>query len=352
VVGYGVQKKATLIGSVSQAKGDDLLKTGSVTTISQAIQGLMPGVVSIINTSRPGADKAQVLIRAIGTWYNTAPLYLVDGVERDINDVDPNEIESISVLKDAAVTAVYGVKGGNGVVIVTTKRGENKRPEIGLSANFGFKQPTMKREYADYITSMNMWNEAATNDKAWGSLIPESTIAAWQNAYDTGNYGPYNDYFPEVDWWDEMVKPWGYQQQYNLNIRGGADFVKYFASFGYLYDGDIFRTIKTELYDPSFWYKRYNWRVNLDFNLTKTTTLSVNLAGKQGNRNQPGFRSTNENADTLGDAYSNNFFSTIYQAARHQFPIRWTEGEYAGEYGVSYDGSGNLRADFDRGQKK
>jgi TonB-linked SusC/RagA family outer membrane protein len=339
VVGYGVQKKTTMIGSVAQAKGEDLLKTGAVTNVSQAIQGLMPGVVAISSTSKPGDDAAKLIIRGKGTWHNTDPLCLVDGVERDFNDVDPNEIESISVLKDAAATAVYGVKGGNGVIIITTKRGLNQRPSISISANFGFKQPTMKPEYADYVTSMKMWNEAVANDGAWNMLIPESTIAAWENAFATGNYGPDNDYFPEVDWWKEMIKPLGFSQQYNLNVRGGSNFVKYFVSFAFLNEGDIYRTEKNEIFDPTHNFKRYNWRTNLDFNLTTSTVLSVNLAGKQGNRNQPGYR--------LDGSYEASFFRELYNDPRHLFPVRYSDGEY----GAAIDGMSNLRESFDHGQR-
>ena len=348
VVGYGTQKKVTMVGSVAQVKGDDLLKTGAITSVSNAIQGLMPGVVAIASTSKPGADEAEIHIRGIGTWHSSAPLCLVDGVERDFNDVDPNEIESISVLKDAAATAVYGVKGGNGVILITTKRGTNQRPVINLTANFGFKNPTRMPEYTDYITAMEKWNEAVANDMDWQSLIPESKIAAWQNAYATGNYGPYNDYFPEVNWYDEMIKPWGASQQYNLNIRGGSNFAKYFVSFGFLNEGDIFRTEKTELFDPSFNYTRYNWRANLDFNLTKSTTFSINLAGKQGNRNQPGYRMINNDpSDNENDQNNQKFFVDIYTAARNLFPIQWSDGSY----GCSSDGGDNLFLLFSYGQR-
>jgi len=351
VVGYGVQKKATMVGAVTQVKGDDLLKSGSVTSVSQAIQGMMPGVVVDVNTGLPGRDAGNIYIRSIGSWQGSQPLCLVDGVDRDFNDVDPNEIESISILKDAAATAVYGVKGGNGVIIVTTKRGVNQRPVVNASANFGFKNPLSAPKYADYVTSMEMWNEAVYNDKQWGSMIPESTISAWKNAYATGNYGPYNDYFPEVNWWDEMIQ-WGHQQQYNLNIRGGTQFVKYFASFAYLNDGDIYRVEKSDMFDNSYYYKRYNWRTNLDFNLTQSTTLSINLAGVQGNRNQAGFRGPDSNPDQ-NDGQSQRFYQELYRAERNTFPIRWTNTgtEADGQFGSSGSGAGNLKTYFMRGER-
>lgn len=348
VVGYGVQKKVSSVASISAAKGDELLKTGNVTSVSEALQGMMPGVVSIMNDSKPGADEATLIIRGKASWASSKPLVLVDGIERDMNDIDANEIESLSVLKDASATAVYGVKGANGVILVTTKRGVNQKPKISFSANFGFKEPLTRPEYADYMTSMNMWNEAATNDQQWSKLIPESTISAWQNAFATGNVGPYNTYFPNIDWWDEMVNEVGYQQQYNINISGGTEFMKYFSSIGYLNDGDIFKTQPNELFDPTFKYQRYNWRSNFDFQLTKTTVLSLNLSGRQGYRSQSGYRinDNNEDDNSFGQP---QFFKSLYIAPRNVFPIRWEDGSY----GVTSSASlgDNPMMLFDRGQR-
>ena len=220
VVGYGAQKKNSVVAAISQTSGKELEKVGGVTSMSQAIQGLLPGVITIMDNGKPGADAAEILIRGKSSWNSSAPLILVDGIERNFNDVDPNEVETISTLKDASATAVYGVKGANGVILITTKRGTNDKPKINFSANFGFKQPTAKPEFSDYVTTLTYWNEALRNDNQWDSLVPESTIDAWRNAYATGNYGPYNDYFPEVDWWDEVTKKVGYQQNYNINVRG------------------------------------------------------------------------------------------------------------------------------------
>ncbi|WP_278715234.1 TonB-dependent receptor [Bacteroides caecimuris] len=319
VVGYGVQKKVSSVGSIATAKGDDLLKIGSVNSVSEALQGQMPGVVAINSTSKPGADKASLLIRGKSTWGEAEPLVLVDGIERDFNDVDVNEIESISVLKDASATAVYGVKGANGVILLTTKRGLEQKPEISFTANFGFKQPSAAPEWSDYVTSMKQYNRAQANDANWGAMMPESTITAWENAYATGNYGPYNDVFPEVDWWKELVKNVGYEQAYNLNVRGGTKKMSYFVSLGYLHDGDIFNTTKQEDFDPSFSYRRYNWRSNFDFNITSTTKLSFNVAGKMGYQNQPSYY---ENVDSPDE----RFFKTFFTAPSNEFPIKYSNG--------------------------
>lgn len=147
VVGYGAQKKASMVGAISQAKGEELLKAGSVNTVTEALQGMLPGVTSVSSgTGKPGADAGNIIIRGVATWTGSdvysgnAPLVLVDGVERDMNDLDPNEIESVSVLKDASATAVFGVLGANGVILITTKRGTISKPKVGFSANFGLKQ--------------------------------------------------------------------------------------------------------------------------------------------------------------------------------------------------------------------
>lgn len=341
VVGYGQQKKASSVGAISSTKGTDLLQVGSVTTVSEALQGQIPGVMAINTSSKPGDDAADLFIRGKATWGSASPLVLVDGIERNFNDVDVNEIESISVLKDASATAVYGVKGANGVILLTTKRGKNEKPVVNFSANFGFKQPTVDLDFADYITSMKMYNEAVTNDKDWTKLIPESTISAWENAYSTGNYGPYNDYFPEVDWWNEMVKDFGFQQNYNLNISGGTERMSYFASLGYLNDGDIYNIQKNDEFDPRFYYKRYNWRTNFDFNITKSTKLSVNIAGNMGYRNQPGYR----DADS-GDSY---IFDPFLKNETNTFPIKYSDGVW----GSNHQGEGNIVAQMNhQGQRQ
>jgi TonB-linked SusC/RagA family outer membrane protein len=327
VVGYGVQKKASAVGAISQAKGEDLLKVGSVTAITDALQGMMPGVTSISSgTGQPGADAGTIFIRGKASWQDNDPLVLVDGVERDMDDVDPNEIQTVSVLKDASATAVFGVKGGNGVILITTKRGTISKPKVSFSANFGVKQPMFETDYTDYVTSMEMWNEACANDGLWDQMISESEIAAWQNAYDNGMVSSTSETYPEVDWADEVFKDFGFQQQYNVNVRGGTNFMKYFASLGYLNDGDVYDGVEHEDYDPEYSYQRYNWRVNLDLNLTKTTVFSTNLAGKLGYRHEP------------GDYYSSeSFYSMLYSSARNLYPVTWEDGTYA----VNSSGGGN-----------
>lgn len=285
VVGYGVQKKVTSVGSITQTGGNELMKGGSVNSVSEALQGKLNGVVAINSSGMPGDNEVKMYIRGKSTWDNTDPLVLVDGIERNMNDVDMNEIESISVLKDASATAVYGVRGGNGVILITTKRGTDTAPVINFSANYTFKSPTTSMKLADHVTAMQAYNMAMANDASWDKLIPQSTIDAWSRAYAEGNYGAYNDVFPYVNWWDELVTG-GFTQNYNINIRGGTDYMKYFASAGYQGDGDIYDLKKNDDFDPRHTYKRYNWRSNFDFNFTKSTKLSINIAGSMGYRNK------------------------------------------------------------------
>ena len=285
VVGYGVQKKVTSVGSITQTGGNELMKGGSVNSVSEALQGKLNGVVAINSSGMPGDNEVKMYIRGKSTWDNTDPLVLVDGIERNMNDVDMNEIESISVLKDASATAVYGVRGGNGVILITTKRGTDTAPVINFSANYTFKSPTTSMKLADHVTAMQAYNMAMANDASWDKLIPQSTIDAWSRAYAEGNYGAYNDVFPYVNWWDELITG-GFTQNYNINIRGGTDYMKYFASAGYQGDGDIYDLKKNDDFDPRHTYKRYNWRSNFDFNVTKSTKLSINIAGSMGYRNK------------------------------------------------------------------
>ena len=285
VVGYGVQKKVTSVGSITQTGGNELMKGGSVNSVSEALQGKLNGVVAINSSGMPGDNEVKMYIRGKSTWDNTDPLVLVDGIERNMNDVDMNEIESISVLKDASATAVYGVRGGNGVILITTKRGTDTAPVINFSANYTFKSPTTSMKLADHVTAMQAYNMTMANDASWDKLIPQSTIDAWSRAYAEGNYGAYNDVFPYVNWWDELITG-GFTQNYNINIRGGTDYMKYFASAGYQGDGDIYDLKKNDDFDPRHTYKRYNWRSNFDFNFTKSTKLSINIAGSMGYRNK------------------------------------------------------------------
>ena len=316
IVGYGEQKKESVVAAISQVDGEDILKTGATTNVSESLQGLSPGVTVINSDGLPGKGANGIQIRGVGTWANTDPLIIVDGIERGFNSIDPSEIETISILKDASATAVFGVRGANGVIMITTKRGRTGDPKFNFSSNFGFKFPTKNKENTNFITTMRMYNEAAANDRLWGNQIPQSVIGAWEQNIDQA--GPYNPYFPQIDWWDEIIRDFGFQQQYNLNVSGGTESMKYFGSLGYVKDGDIFNTNSQSAdFDPDFGYERYNWRFNLDFDITKTTQFSINFAGNFRNRLQPFFGP--------GD---NVIYSKIHTLPSNVFPIKYPDGEW------------------------
>lgn len=329
VVGYGAQKKASVVAAISTTKSEDLLQGGPVNSVSEALQGRITGLTAINSSSKPGDNTASMFIRGKSSWTNTDPLVLVDGMERNFNDVDMSEIESVSVLKDASATAVYGVRGGNGVILLTTKRGSGQKAKVVFNASLGFKKPTTKIEWPDFVTSANVWNEAAANDKSWGAMIPESTIAAWRNAYATGNYGPYNDVFPQVDWYDAVMKDFGTTQRYNVSVDGGNDRVSYFVSLSYYNDGDIYKLKKQPDFDPRTRYQRYNWRSNVDFKVTKSLKLSINIAGNAGYRGEK----------IGGDAGT---YDKIIQAPLNTFPVKYSDGYW----GDAMTGAWNVLANM------
>jgi TonB-linked SusC/RagA family outer membrane protein len=329
VVGYGVQRKASSVASITQTKREDLQKGGTVNSVSEAIQGRLNGVIAINSNAKPGANTANIYIRGKSSWTSTTPLVLVDGVERDFNDVDFDQVESISVLKDASATAVYGTRGGNGVILLTTRRGSEAPPQVTFNGSFGFKQPTQRFEWPDYLYSMNVWNEAATNDMSWNSIIPQSTITAWENAYATGNYGPYNEMFPQIDWYDAVMRDFGTTQQYNVTVDGGNNVMKYFASVGYHRDGDIFNLKKQPDYDPRSNFERYNWRLNLDFNITPSTTLSANISGKIGYRQEK----------VSGDDAT---YTVIMRSPTNEFPLKHDNGYWGDTASGGYNILANM----------
>ncbi|WEK38315.1 MAG: TonB-dependent receptor [Candidatus Pseudobacter hemicellulosilyticus] len=333
VVGYGVQRKVSSVGSITAASGNELLSNGNMNSVSEALQGRLNGVVAINSTGKPGSNTAAIYIRGKASWNTVSPLVLVDGIERNMNDIDMNEIESVSVLKDASATAVYGVRGANGVILVTTKRGTNQRAKVSFTAGLGLKQPTARLKWADYVTSMDMWNEAAANDKQWDKLIPQSTIDAWENAYATGNYGPYNEVFPEVDWYKEMLRKVGISQNYNLNVRGGSEKMNYFFSIGSQNDGDIYKIEKQKDFDPRNYFKRYNWRSNFDFKVSRSTVVSINVAGKMGYINETGGLQN---------------YTFIIQAPRNVFPIKYSNGYWGDSEELGYNILSNVS---ERGQR-
>ncbi|GAB3416547.1 SusC/RagA family TonB-linked outer membrane protein [Niabella aquatica] len=318
VVGYGQQRKQSVVGAIAKVEGEALVQAGGVTNLSSALTGLAPGVTAIQVSGQPGSDQAQILIRGKATWGNTNPLILVDGIERDFNDVDPQEVENVSILKDASATAVFGVKGANGVILITTKRGRKGQVKISATTNWGVKMPTYKFRLLDHATAMELANEAQMNDKNWNYIFSGSYINKWRNKENPA-------YYPEIDWSKELLRKAGFSQQYNVNFAGGTDFVKYFTSLGYTRDGDIFKTEKQSEYDPAYRFTRYNYRSNLDFTITKTTTISTNFAGNIGVRQAPNTYQGRDAWDSWGAATQ---FKQMYTVPNYVFPVRYPNGQW------------------------
>lgn len=278
VVGYGVQKKESSVAAIASVKGDDLSRTNHA-NIANALSGQVSGMSVVQQSGMPGQEATKIIIRGVSSWSGSNPLVLVDGVERDFTQIDPNEIESMSVLKDASATAVFGVRGANGVILITTKRGKAGDVKVNFTAEGGMKEPINMLQPMDSYNTALVINQARMNDGTWGSLITDDIIEHYRV-----NDMPY--VYTNTNWQDFMLKT-GWQQKYNMNVSGGNDFARVFASLGYLHDGDVIRTDKHEEYDPAWKYDRFNYRFNLDLNLTKTTVLSVDAGGYLGIKNAP-----------------------------------------------------------------
>ena len=274
VVGYGIQKKESVVGAITQVNSQSLMQAGS-TTITNAITGKLSGVLTIQTDAEPGADNADLYVRGLSSWNGSAPLVLVDGVERDFSSIDPNEINTISVLKDASATAVFGAKGANGVIVVTTKRGLLGKPKMDFTGAYGFQIATRIPENVDGYTTMNMYNIALMNNQTFTGLISKQALNEWENPSTPINALRY----PNVNWFEECSRGYAPVGNANLNISGGTDFAKYFLSFGYQYTGNFFDAPDDKFYNLNYYNHKFNYRINLDFNVTKTTLFSMNVGG-------------------------------------------------------------------------
>lgn len=304
VVGYGTQKKESVVGAISQIDNQALVRSG-VTNVTNAITGKLSGVLTVQQSGQPGANDSEIYIRGLSSWNGSAPLVLVDGIERDFSDLDPNEINTLSVLKDASATAVFGAKGANGVIIVTTKRGALGKPKLDITGSYGVQKATRIPDHIDSYTTMSMFNDALMNGQQFTELIPQ-----WQlDEYKNPSSPLMALRFPNVNWFDLLSNNYAPVANANLNLSGGTNFVKYFCSLGYSYEGSFFKAAKDGFYDMNYHYNRINYRANIDFNLTKSTILSFNVGGDTGIRNQP-------NSAPWRDMYS---------TSPARFPAYWPE---------------------------
>ncbi|MFY0715322.1 TonB-dependent receptor [Seonamhaeicola sp. NFXS20] len=312
VVGYGAQKKETVTGAISTIKGGELADVPT-SNLSTAITGKLPGVVTVQSSGRPGEDAANVFIRGQSTWVDSSPLIIVDGVERNtFSQIDPNEIESISVLKDASSTAVYGVKGANGVILITTKRGKLGEQKISVSANFSVQQPVAIPEFLGSYDHLVLRKQASINDGLNlenDPLISDESLEGYRLGVDKYRY-------PDINWYDEVIKSAALQQKYNINVSGGTEKVKYFVSLGYLDQSGMFKYTNTHnRYSSDTDFKRFNFRSNLDFKINEYQIISANISGRKDAQN--GFPNVS------------NVFQSLIAQVPYAFPIYNPDGSYA-----------------------
>ncbi|MFR9524360.1 MAG: TonB-dependent receptor [Rikenellaceae bacterium] len=283
VIAYGTQSKLSVTGSMSNVGTADLLKVNNA-SVSNALAGNMTGVSSVQAIGQPGYEDATLYIRGSSTLSDDgsdSPLVLVDGVERSFSQLDPNEIADITVLKDAASTAVFGVRGANGVILVTTRQGEKGKPVISVSSNLSIQTPTRLNETCDSYTTAMLYNEQLDNDNdASSARFSEYALEMFRTGADPINY-------PDTDWREMIFKDAYLQTQHNVNISGGNDKVRYFTSIGYLYQDGLIKQFDTLDYDNTFSYNRFNYRANLDVSVTETTTMKINIGGVTGKTHEP-----------------------------------------------------------------
>ena len=319
VTAFATQKKINVTGAISSVNGSDILST-PVANISNALLGNTPGVSGLQTSGEPGRNSADIFVRGVSTYGSSTPLIIIDGVEQaseqafaEFNAMDPNEIQGISVLKDAASTAVYGVRGANGVIIVTTRRGNEGKPTINFSANYGLTQAANLQEGTTAYEYALFRNEAIRNEqKAYpgneglSSYIYDDydlwkfknnrdftpqEVQAMTNLSDAQKKALMNSpalYYASHDLYKEQFNKVAPQYQANLNVAGGTDRVKYFVSFGYFRQEGITKSVKYYDADTQSVFNRYNFRSNIDVKILRNLTLSINTAGQFGETIGPG----------------------------------------------------------------
>ncbi|MCD8229204.1 MAG: TonB-dependent receptor [Bacteroides ovatus] len=283
VIAYGSQDKGLVTSAISSIDNKELIKS-PVASVSNTLAGALPGISSVQTSGQPGNDAADIYVRGVGGLDNSMskPLIMVDGVEREFSQIDPNEIESISILKDASSTAVFGVRGANGVVLVTTRRGKQGKAKVSVSTSLGLQQPISLVEQTGSYEYARFWNmknrlDGVTEEKQY--FTPEQ-IEAYRTGSDPIMY-------PNMKWMDYVFNNVFLQSKNNVNISGGSDNVKYFISVGYLYQNGILKDLPGQNYSNNYRYDRYNYRANIDAKLTKTTNMKLNIGGNLGKTQEP-----------------------------------------------------------------
>ena len=282
VVGYGTQKKVSVTGALSQIQPKNLESKPAV-TLSTTLGGAIPGIITRQSTGEPGNDYATIFIRGMATWQDRTPLIMVDGVERDINLLNPQEIESFTVLKDASATAVYGVRGANGVILINTKKGVMGKPKVVFRHESALLQGLRFPKYINGYEFASLMNEAVahatrgTGTPAWN----DDELLKFRDHSD-----PY--LYPDVNWVDEILNKTAYQTVNNLNVSGGNETIRYFMNVGYTSQGGLFKEDPQYKYDTNSRSDRYNFRATTDVNLAKSLVFSMSIGAIFQDKTYPG----------------------------------------------------------------
>ena len=331
VVGYGQQKKASVVGAITQTTGEVLERAAGITDIGAALTGNLPGVVTTASTGMPGEEDPKIQIRGASSWNNSEPLVLVDGIERPMSSVDIQSVSTISVLKDASATAVYGVKGANGVILITTKRGAEGKAQIGVSANAVMKIPSKLPDKYDSYDAYIARNTAIEHElnlypDSWAYVRSMDFISNFRNQDPnaTDEFGNLiSERYPNVDWQRALFKDFTMSYNANLNISGGTRFVKYFASVDFVSEGDLYKDFGNgRQYPTGYDYHRVNVRSNLDFNITKSTVLKVNIAGSNGQQMTPWANQVNN------DWQISQQWAGVYNISPDVFLPKYSDGSW------------------------
>lgn len=311
VVAYGTQKKESVIGAISSVEVDKLKVPGS--SVSNTLAGQLAGVVSVQRSGEPGKG-SNFYIRGISTFNSDSqrPLVLVDGIERDLDLVDPEDIATFSILKDATATAVYGVRGANGVILVTTRKGSDGKPRINVRAEAGLTGPNKMPKMVDAVQWAQLYNEAIGR-----KYYSDETIQKYRDGSDP-------DLYPNVNWIDALYKNFASNQRVNANVSGGGSIARYYVAGSYYNEGSIFKEDKSNDYTSSINYNKINFRANLDINLTQSTILNVNLANVYEKKFSPG-------------ASLDDIWGYAFMTSPNAFPVRYSDGTFSAPGGSGYN---------------
>ena len=304
VVGYGTQKKASVVGSIASVSVNDIRMPTA--KISNNLAGQLAGVISVQRSGEPGASST-FWIRGISTFgSSTTPLVLVDGIERDLDLVDIEDIKDFSILKDAAATAIYGVRGANGVILITTREGIVGKPQINIRFEAGMVQPTKVPDMLDAVQFAELWNAAAGSE-----VYTPEVIQKYRDGSDP-------DLYPNVDWVDYLYKDLSFNERVNVNVTGGGSTAKYYISGGFYNENGLFARDNMKEYNTSVFYRKFNFRSNVEVQLHKYTKLNINLATTFERKNEPGTAASNSGGTSI--------WNYAVKSAPNVFPAVYSNG--------------------------